>query len=124
MDSYQILVFENQRIYDSFYVSAENPVEEYVNKCATYMPRPNVLPENTRFISDKTWVKYSHKKGGKKPLMVMMIGPTTPEMIDSIQQKLKRIYIDNCEICGKDIDFRHCVCRECWGPVPCSVEID
>jgi hypothetical protein len=113
MDSYQILVFENQEIYDSLSVSPDKAVEEYVKKCKYYLP-PDCIPRDyTSFESDKMFVKYSDRCGNDKPMMVLMIGLTTPEMIDSIREGIRRLYVNDCEECGKEIDLKWCVCREC-----------
>ncbi len=113
MNSYQILVFENQEIYDSLYVSADKAVEEYVERCQYNLP-PDCIPRDyTSFDSDKMFVKYSDRCGNDKPMMVLMIGPTTPEMIDSIREGIRRLYVNDCEECGKEIDLKWCVCREC-----------
>jgi hypothetical protein len=114
MDSYQILVFENQEIYDSLDdVSADKAVQEYVKKCQIHLPPEYTPQEYTSFDSDKMFVKYSDRCGDDKPMMILMIGLTSPEMIKSIEEGLRKIYFNNCEDCGKEIDLKWCVCREC-----------
>lgn len=113
MDSYQILAFENHDVYDSLDVSADKAAEEYVKMCEKHVPAEYTPQEYTHFESDKMFVKYSDGCGDDKPMMILMIGLTTPEMIKSIKEGLRKIYIGECEICGKEIDLKWCVCREC-----------
>ena len=113
MDSYHILVFENQEIYDLLDVSADKAVEEYVKRCQRHLPPEYTPQEYTSFDSDKMFVKYSDRCGDDKPMMILMIGLTNPEMIKSIEEGLRKIYVNNCEDCGKEIELKWCVCREC-----------
>ena len=113
MDSYQILAFENHDLYDSLVVSADKAVEEYVKMCKKYVPAEYTPQEYTRFESDTMFVKYSDGCPNDKPMMILMIGPTTPEIIKSIEEGLRKIYVNNCEDCGVEIDLKWCVCREC-----------
>ena len=113
MDSYQILVFENHDIYDSLDVSAEDAVDQYVEMCAKYVRREYVPQEYTDFDYDKMYVKYSDRCGNDKPMMILMIGLTTPEMITRIKEGLRAIYFNKCEDCGKEIDLKWCLCHEC-----------
>ena len=114
MDSYQILAFENHDLYDSLDVSADKAVEEYVKMCTKHVPPEYNPQEYTHFESDKMYVKYSDGCGNDKPMMILMIGLTTPEMIKSIKEGLRKIYVNNCEDCGKEIDLKLCVCHECY----------
>ena len=102
MDSYQILVFENHEIYDSLDVSADKAVQEYVKRCHRHLPPEYVPQEYTSFHSDKMFVKYSDRCGDDKPMMILMIGLTTPEMIESIEEGLRKMYVDCCEDCELD----------------------
>ena len=113
MDSYQILAFENHEIYNSLEVSADKAVEEYVKMCEKHVPAEYTPQEYTHFDSDKMYVKYSDGCGNDKPMMILMIGLTNPEMIKSIEEGLRKIYFNNCEECGKEIDLKWCVCSEC-----------
>jgi hypothetical protein len=46
-------------------------------------------------------------------MMILMIGLTNPEMIKSIEEGLRKIYFNNCEDCGVEIDLKWGLCREC-----------
>ena len=117
MNSYQIIVFENHDIYHEEMVYPENAVEQYINICEKYIPPEYVPQNNTRFDSESMFVKYNDRSGGDKPMMILMIGIFTREMINSIKQSLNNIYIKTCEECHKEIIFNMSLCRDCMNKI-------
>jgi hypothetical protein len=96
MMNYQILVFENQELYDSDVVSADKAVDVYIKMCMKYLNPKYIPQENIVFESDERFVKYNDRSGGHKPMMILMTGVFTPEMIRSIKDGLKEMYVKQC----------------------------
>jgi hypothetical protein len=61
--------------------------------CVRYVP-PEYVSEYTDFQGTERFVKYHDRSGGDKPMMVLMTGIFTPEMISSIKDSLKNAYIN------------------------------
>jgi len=114
MMDYQILVFQNHDIYTSKIVSADKAVATYLKMCFKYVPPEYVLEEESDFHATERYVKYHDRSGNDKPMMVLMTGILTPEMITAIEDGLKEFYIRRCEECNvvvKEKDM--CVCKKC-----------
>jgi len=89
---YQILVFENHDIYTSKIVPADEAVNTYVDMCVRYVPPEYVSEEYTDFQGTERFVKYNDMSGGDKPMMVLMTGIFTKEMIAAIRDGLNNSY--------------------------------
>jgi len=111
---YQILVFENHDLYDSEVVSADKAVATYLKMCLEYVSPEYIPEEYTDFYAGERFVKYHDRTGGDKPMMVLMIGIFTPEMISLIKDGLKEFYIRRCEECHVVIKEKHMlICKTC-----------
>jgi hypothetical protein len=114
MIDYQILVFENQDMYYSEIVSADKSVATYLKMCFKYVPPEYVDEEYTDFHGSERFVKYHDRSGNDKPMMVLMTGIFTPDMITAIEDGLKDFYIRRCSECHiiiKEKDM--CICKSC-----------
>jgi len=92
MMDYQILVFENHDIYTSKIVPADEAVNTYVDMCVRYVPPEYVSEEYTDFHSSEKFVKFHDRMSDDKPMMVLMTGIFTPEMIAAIRDGLNNSY--------------------------------
>jgi hypothetical protein len=118
MMDYQILVFQNHDMYTSEIVPANEAVDTYVKMCFKYVPPEYVDEEYTDFHGTERYVKYHDRSGGDKPMMVLMTGVFTPEMITAIEDGLKDFYIRRCEECHVVIKEKDMViCRTCLSAV-------
>ena len=95
MMDYQILVFENHDIYTSKIVSADEAVNTYVDMCVRYVPPEYVSEEYTDFHGSEKFVKFHDRMSDDKPMMVLMTGIFTKEMITAIEDGLKSSYNKN-----------------------------
>ena len=89
MMDYQILVFQNHDIYTSKIVPADKSVDTYVKMCFEYVPPEYVSEEYVDFQATERYVKYHDRMSDDKPMMVLMTGIFTPDMIDAIREGLK-----------------------------------
>ena len=114
MSSYEILAFENHSLYDSVYVNTEEEaINNFIKICRRYV-NPEYNPkEEVRLTKTKMTISYRDSGGNDKPTMVQLIGVITDELYKTIQEKLKRFYIHNCEDCGVEISLERVVCAEC-----------
>jgi hypothetical protein len=114
MMDYQILVFQNHDMYTSEIVPANEAVAEYIKMCFEYVPPEYVDEEYSDFHATERYVKYHDRSGGDKPMMVLMTGIFTPEMITAIEVGLKEFYIRRCEECHVVINEKDMViCKTC-----------
>jgi hypothetical protein len=114
MMDYQIMVFQNQDMYDSKIVPANKAVETYVRMCFEYVPPEYVPEEYSDFHGTERYVKYHDRSGNDKPMIVLMTGIFTPDMITAIEDGLKDFYIRRCEECHVVIEEKDmCVCKRC-----------
>ena len=111
MSSYEILVFEGRSLYDTAHTSSETEaIRQYIQMCRRYVspeynPKEEVSLEKTNMA-----IFYTDCHGTDKPMMVQLIGVITDELYKTIQEKLKRFYIHNCEDCGDEISLERVVC--------------
>ena len=101
-------------MYTSDIVSADKAVATYVKMCFDYVPPEYVPEEYSDFHATERYVKYHDRSGGDKPMMVLMTGVITPEMITAIDDGLKEFYIRHCHECGivvKEEDM--VICKTC-----------
>ena len=89
MMDYQILVFQNHDIYTSKIVPADKAVNTYISMCFDYVPPEYVSEEYADFHATERYVKYHDRMSDDKPMMVLMTGIFTPDMIDAIREGLK-----------------------------------
>jgi hypothetical protein len=89
MMDYQILVFQNHDIYTSKIVSADQAVNTYISMCFDYVPPEYVSEEYADFHATERYVKYHDRMSDDKPMMVLMTGIFTKDMIDAIREGLK-----------------------------------
>jgi hypothetical protein len=114
MMDYQILVFENQDIYTSKIVSAEEAVDANVKMCFHYVPPEYVSEEYADFHSSERYVKYHDRMCDDKPMMVLMTGVLTKEMITAIEEGLKDFYIRYCKECNSIVNNKKwLICNNC-----------
>ena len=110
----QILVFQNHDMYTSEIVPAGEAVAVYIKMCFDYVPPEYVDEEYTDFHATERYVKYHDRSGGDKPMMVLMTGVFTPEMITAIELGLKDLYIRRCEECHVVMEEKDmCICKTC-----------
>jgi len=111
---YQILVFQNHDMYTSKIVSADKAVATYLKMCLEYVSPEYVAEEYTDFHATERYVKYHDRTGNDKPMMILMTGIFTPDMITAIEDGLKEFYIRRCEECRIVIKEKHMlICKTC-----------
>jgi len=121
MMDYQILVFQNHDIYTSKIVPADKAVATYLKMCFDYVPPEYVDEEYSDFHATERFVKYHDRSGGDKPMMVLMTGIFTPEMITAIEEGLKDFYIRRCGQCNTEInEGNNNVCKSCIDYLDCQ----
>jgi hypothetical protein len=89
--------------------------------CFKYVPPEYVLEEESDFHATERYVKYHDRSGNDKPMMVLMTGIFTPEMITAIEDGLKEFYIRRCEECNTVFNEKNSnVCKRCIDYLDCS----
>ena len=102
--SFEIVTFEYSDLYDRIdTVEPENVVNEFMKQYTRYLS-PEYYPEEDVWFSwGRLWLSYADKTGGDKPMMVMLMGPITHELIAQIKQAVSALYVKMCGDCGKEI---------------------
>ena len=110
MMNYKFMVFENHDLYDSGLSPADEAVYNFVKISLQYVPR-----EDGEFETDgERTVRFTDRSGGDKPMMVLMVGVFTKEMIDAIREGLKEFYIRHCKECNSIINNnKWLICNNC-----------
>jgi hypothetical protein len=112
---YEILALEHNTIYDSrSSETSENALNMFIEFCSEFVS-PEYIPEDlTAFNSGRLYMTYADRSGGDKPMLVMLIGHITEEMISAASSRLKKLYVGICEDCNaNEIPITKSVCREC-----------
>ena len=103
--NYEILVYENNSVYDMRETDSSNVVSVFLRMCKEFVNPEYVDKSSTEFDSSSRFVSYSDRSGNDKPMLVILIGTITDEMLVEIQDGLKKLYIHYCEDCGKEMVF-------------------
>ena len=102
--SFEICTFEYSDLYDGIdTVEPENVVKEFMKQYTRYLSPEYYPEEEVWFSRGRTWLAYSDKTGGDKPMKVMLMGPITDELIAQIKETVSKIYIKKCFDCGKEM---------------------
>jgi hypothetical protein len=111
---YEVIVFEYQDIYATAMIPKENLVEEFTNMCVEYVS-PEYIPQSETCLNyGKTFVSYSDRSGGDKPMIVLLTGVTVDsDLISPIKESLRKKYLGVCEDCGVEVEMKWALCIEC-----------
>jgi hypothetical protein len=107
---YEILVFEHNSMYDTRDANSENVLKVFLDTCRHYMNPEYVGQDSVHLDSSKRFVSYADHSGNDKPMLIILIGTITDEMLDAIRDGLKKLYIRVCEDCGNEMGL---VCNKC-----------
>ena len=111
---YEVIVYENQDIYATAMIPKENLVEAFTNMCVEYI-NPEYIPQSeARLNYGKTFVSYSDRSGGDKPMIVLLTGITVDSvLISAIKNAIRKKYLRVCEDCGVEVEGKWALCIEC-----------
>jgi hypothetical protein len=90
---YEILVFEHNSMYDLRDANSANVVKVFVETCRHYMNPEYVGQDSVHLDSSERFVSYADRSGNDKPMLVILIGAITDEMVVAIQDGLKQLYV-------------------------------
>ena len=111
---YEVIVFEDQSIYATAMIPKENLVEAFTNMCVEYV-NPEYVPQTQTSLNfGKTFVSYSDRSGGDKPMIVLLTGITVDSvLISAIKNAIRKKYLRVCEDCGVEVEGKWALCIEC-----------
>ena len=111
---YEIVSFEYNDIYDSEYViGKDEAIETFMKHCKKYVNPEYILKESTSFSTGYTYISYGDRSGGDKPMMVLMTGTFTGDMLTRIREALDDLYFNKCEECSEKISLEWALCEAC-----------
>jgi len=92
MDTFEIVAFEYQSMYDSMECERSEVVGNFVNKYHEYFDPEYYTEPSISFERGRFYLSYSDNSGGNKPIMLMLIGPITGNLVTEIKVAVKRVY--------------------------------
>ena len=108
MSIYEIIVFENQNIYDREVIDdqpRDNIVNTFVEYCKRYLSPEYIFQNETELYKGTLFISYTDRSGGDKPCNIMLLGSNlTNEMYEAIRCKLDNLYLEisnRCDNCGE-----------------------
>ena len=113
--SFEIAIFEYSELYDCDRdVSPDKVICEFIEYYKQYFDPCYYEEENVRFQRGRTWLSYADNSGGDKPMTVMLMGSITEELVANLKWAVAKIYIKNCEDCGKELkNKKWAICEVC-----------
>jgi len=97
-------------MYDSRDANSKNVLDVFLETCREYVNPEYVNQNYTEFHSSSKFVSYADRSGNDKPMLVILIGTITDEMVVDIEDGLKKLYVRYCEDCGNEMAL---VCNKC-----------
>ena len=92
METFEILAFEYQDLYDGEDTNLSNVVEKFVAFYKLYFINHEIPNEYISFTSGKSFISYSDKSGGDKPIMLMLVGNLNGTLINEIKLEIEKLY--------------------------------
>jgi len=113
--AFEIAIFEHSDLYyGDEDVSPDKVICEFVEYYKHYLWPGNVAEEDVMFQRGRTWVSYTDKRGGDKPITIMLMGSITEEIVANLKEAVAEVYIKTCEECRKELkDKKWALCVEC-----------
>ena len=111
---FEIIAFENHDIYDTNAAStSEDAVKKFVEMCRLYVNPHDVSKRDTDLSKTNMSVIYVDRSGNDKPMMILLNGPIDSALFKTISDEIDKLYIQNCEDCGVEIELTRALCKEC-----------
>lgn len=92
METFEILAFEYQDLYDAEDTNLSNVIKTFVEFYKKYFIYSEVPKEYISFTSGKSFISYGDKSGGDKPIMLMLIGNLNGTLINEIKLEIEKLY--------------------------------
>lgn len=92
MPDYEIIVFENQDVYDVTTVSELSVVKKYLDYCERYVNPEYVEKNESVLFHTKMMVSYVDRSGGDKPCNVLLLGAISTELLEEIRHGIDKFY--------------------------------
>jgi hypothetical protein len=92
METFEILAFENQDLYDGEDTNLSNVIETFVAFYNKYFINYEIPKEYISFITSKSFISYTDKWSGDKPIMLMLIGNLNETLINEIKSEIEKLY--------------------------------
>jgi hypothetical protein len=113
--SYEIAIFENSNLYDGDEdVSPDKVICEFIEHYKHYLWPGDVAEEDVMFQKGRTWLSYTDKSGGDKPMTVMLVGPITDNLVMDLEEAVAKVYMRTCWECKEEFkDKKWALCEVC-----------
>jgi len=89
----EVIVFENNSVYDHAKVTDDDAVELFIDMCKDYVSPEDISQESTSLYNGGTFVTYADNTGCDKAMMVMIFG-CQPDIFPKIKKGLQQMYDD------------------------------
>ena len=92
METFEILAFEENELYDGEITDSNNVLEEFVKFYKRYFIIYEIPRESISFNGGIMFISYSDKSGGDKPIMLMLVGKLNETLINEIKTEIEKLY--------------------------------
>ena len=90
-------------MYDMRSANSANVLDVFLQACREYLNPEYVGQDSVHLNSSKKFVSYADCSGDDKPMLVILIGTITDEILVAITDGLKKLYVHFCEDCGNEM---------------------
>jgi hypothetical protein len=113
--SYEIAIFEYSDLYSGDAdVSPDKVICEFIEYYMRYFDPRYYEKEYVMFQKGRTWLSYTDKSGGDKPITIMLIGSITDNLVMDLEEAVAKVYMRSCEDCGKEVkNKKWAICEVC-----------
>ena len=92
METFEILVLENQDLYDRLDCQRHEVVEKFVKKYYCYFDPAYYTEPSIRFERGKYYLRYTDNSGSEKPIVLMLIGHITDTLVSDLKNEVQEMY--------------------------------
>jgi hypothetical protein len=113
--SYEIAIFEYSNLYSGDEdVSPDKVICEFVEHYTHYFDPRYYEEEDVMFQKGRTWLSYTDKSGGDKPITIMLVGLITDNLVMDLEEAVAKVYMRTCWKCEKEFkDKKSALCEVC-----------
>lgn len=113
--SYEIAIFEYSDLYDGDEdVSPDKVICEFVEHYTHYFISRNLDEGDVQLQRGRTWLSYTDKSGGDKPMTLMLMGSITEEIVANLEEAVAKLYMRTCWECKKEFkNKKFALCEVC-----------
>jgi len=92
MNTFEIVVFENQHTYDKLDCQRHEVAQKFAEKYYHHFDPHYYTEPNIHYERGKFYLRYSSESGSDKTIILMLIGPLSETVVSDIKDAIADIY--------------------------------